>query len=165
MIRDEVHRTMRIRYAKFGDARIFGEDAPARKKMSDWEAEERFKQVWTDKLEAHVRVAPVITATQARELLEDEIYQKYVIDTAQYRQFLLDQVPIVVRLNRDATEDGVCEQFWPLGAHRDPSRLCIYFDTVAEKVDFDDLSRSLDYHPQRLAMELLMDFMRKHPKR
>lgn len=117
MIRDEIHRVMRISNARFGDARIFGEDSDVRRKMNDWQAEERFKQVWRDKLEAHVRVAPIVSAEQARELLEEK-FRSYVIDAAQYRQFLIDQVPIVVRLNRDATEDGVLRT--ALGVGRSP---------------------------------------------
>lgn len=164
MIEDQINPSQRIYCVRGGDARIFGQDSDVRRRMTDQEAEERFAKVWTEKLEPHVRIAPIITAEQARELLEER-QRSFAPDAYQYRQFMIDSVPFVVRLNKDATEIGICNQVWPLGAHRDPSRLCMHFETVAEKEAFDGLARSLNYDPRHLALELVMDFMRKHPRR
>jgi hypothetical protein len=164
MIKDETNPKQKQYCVRGGDARIFGGDPDVRRRMSDQEAEERFAKVWADKLEALVRTAPVISAEQARELLEEK-QRTYVTEAGQYRQFMIDAVPIVVRMNKDATENGICDQIWLLGAHRDPSRLCMHFETVALKEDFDQLAKSLGYEPRILALELVMDFMRKHPKR
>ena len=164
MIREEIHPKSKHYHVKGGDARVFGQDSDVRRKMSDQQLEERFALVWAEKLESEARGATVITADQARELLEEK-QREYVLDVGQYRQFVVDSVHFVVHLNHGADQNGICNRLWSLGTHRDPARLCMVFDTVVEKEDFDVLAKSLGYEPRNLALSLVMDFMRKHPKR
>lgn len=143
-----------------GDARVFGEDADLRRKMSTDELQERFSKVWSTVLEPQVRSAPIISLPEARELLQGKPLQ-YVVAGYQYRAFSIHSAVFVARLNESATTNGSCDQLWALGAHRDPTRLCLYFGSITEKTKFDDLARALGYEPKELALALVSDFAKK----
>lgn len=160
MIGETINRSWKAILARTGDARVFGEQSDVRRRMSDEEAIEHFATVWETKLEPEVRHAPLISAAEASELLEGR-QREYAVEGYQFRQFSLHSVVCVVRLNKDAKEDGVCDQLWSLGAHRDNTRLCMYFETVADRDRFEEISRNLGWEPRNLALSLATDFMRK----
>ena len=160
MIRESINPPWKVILARTGDARVFGEQSDVRRKMDDEAAIEHFAEVWNNKLEPEVRKAPVISAAEAKELLEGK-QRDYAIDGFQFRQFSLHSVVFVARLNNGATEEGKCDQLWPLGAHRDNTRLCMYFETVANRERFEQIARQLHWEPKELALSLAMDFMQK----
>jgi hypothetical protein len=160
MINDNIHPLWKMRLARSGDARVFGEQSDVRRKMDDEGALRHFADVWQSKLEPEIRRAPVIPTTEAVELLEGK-QREYAIDGYQYRQFSLDSVIFIARLNDGATENGNCDQLWPLGAHRDNTRLCMYFDTVDDRERFEEIARELGWDPKTLALSLATDFMIK----
>ena len=158
MLQESVHRRMKIGSIKFGDARVFGEDSDIRRKLDDDAAVKRFDELWKSTLAAEVETAPLITREQAEELLEEKL-KSYAIDGYTYRQFVLDNVPFVARI----TGGGWCDQLWALGAHRDNTRLCVHFDTIADRQRFEKISSQLGWNSKVLALRLLIDFMQKFP--
>ncbi len=163
MIQENINQAWKRNLARTGDARIFGERSDVRRQLSDAEAIVHFDQVWTEKLEKEVRNATPISVAEAKELLEGK-QRAFALEGHQFRQFSLDSVPFVVRLNSGATDVGICDQLWPLGAHRDNTRLCMYFNTIEDKRRFDELATRLHWAPRVLALKLAMDFMDKFPK-
>jgi len=143
-----------------GDARVFGQDADVRRKMSTVELQARFAEVWSKVLESEVSTAPIIPLPEARELLEGKPLE-YVVSGYQYRAFSIHSVVFLARLNESATTGGSCNQLWALGTHRDPTRLCLHFGSIPEKTQFDELARSLGYEPKELALALVSDFVKK----
>jgi hypothetical protein len=147
---------MKIGSIKFGDARVFGEDSDIRRKLSDEDAIARFGALWSSTLAAQVESAPEITREQAEELLEGKL-KTYAAAGYTYRQFLFHNVPFVSRI----TGRGYCDQLWALGAHRDNTRLCVNFETIADRERFDEIAAKLGWHPKVLGLRLLPDFMQK----
>ncbi len=156
MIAESIHPKMKIGSIKFGDARVFGEDSDVRRKLADEAAIARFGELWLSTLAPEVEKAPEITREQAEELLEEK-FKSYVAAGYAYRQFLLHNVPFVVRI----TANGHCDQLWALGAHRDNTRLCVYFETIADRERFEAIARRLGWQSKVLGLSLLMDFMKK----
>ena len=163
MIKESINSRWKQILARTGDARVFGERSDVRRKMEDQEALTHFSEVWRSKLEQEVRGAPIISAAEAKELLEGK-QRDYAIEGHQFRQFLLHSVPFVVRLNKEATDEGTCDQLWPLGIHRDNTRLCMYFETIEEKERFEHIAARLGREPKVLALKLATDFMDKFPR-
>ncbi|MFB2877774.1 hypothetical protein [Floridanema aerugineum] len=162
MIDESLFPQSKVYLVKGGDAKVFGEDSDIRRRMTDTQAIERFKNIWEKVLEPEIRKAPIITAEEAKELLEGK-QRDYAIRGFQFRQFSLHSAVFVARLNKDATEDGVCDQLWGIGAHRDNTRLCMYFETVEEKLRFEEIASNLKIEPRQLALQLVMDFVHKFP--
>ena len=142
MIHENMKPQWKIILARTGDARVFGEQSDVRRKMDDEAALQHFAKVWQAKLEPEIQKAQVISAAEAKELLEGK-QRDYAVDGFQYRQFSLYSVVCIARLDLGATEEGSCDQPWPLGAHRDNTRLCMYFETVAERERFERIARQL----------------------
>lgn len=145
---------------KRGDARVFGEDSGARRKLTDEEAIAQFEALWASKLSAEVDAAPEITMEEAAEMLENATLKSHVKPGYTYRQFSLYHVPFIVRI----TLGGVCDQFWNIGMHRDNTRLCVYFDSNEELKRFEAVAALTMFEPKQLALSLLRDFMNKFPK-
>ncbi len=131
MIEENIYTKSKIYHVKGGDARVFGDDSDVRRKMTEAQAVERFATIWQNILEPEIRKAPTITSEEAEELLEGK-QKEYVIDGFQFRQFSLNSVVFIARLKLETKEDGVCDQLWSLGVHRDNTRLCIYFSTIED---------------------------------
>lgn len=163
MIKERIHLSSKQYHVTGGDARVFGQDADVRRKMTSKQVEERFAQVWEQLLEPEVRKAPIISLEEARELLDGKALE-HAKPGYQYRQFSIDLAVFIARLSKEATEDGICDQLWPLGAHRDPTRLCLYFETIESKRQFEGIARQLKTEPRSLALWLVMDFVNKFPK-
>ena len=159
-IPESIRNEQKVGSIRFGDARVFGEDSDIRRKLGESEAVRRFGELWSSTLAAHVEAAPVITREEAEEMLEQKL-KSFAITGYEYRQFSLHQVPFVARI----TGGGYCDQLWALGAHRDNTRLCVHFDTIAERERFEDVSKQLGWNSKTLGLCLLMDFMQKFPKR
>ena len=125
MIEENILLSIKKYHVTGGDARVFGQDADVRRKMNSNEATERFTRIWQRLLEPQVRNAPIIPLEEARELLEGKALE-YVLAGHQYRQFSIDSAVFIARLNKEATEDGACDQLWPLGhAGTQPAFVCI----------------------------------------
>jgi hypothetical protein len=163
MFKEKILPKVKAFHVTGGDSRVFGEDAAERRKMGPKQVGERFAQVWRDLLEPEIRVAPIISLDEARELLEGRSLE-YALSGYQYRQISIDSALFLVRLNSDASQDGVCDQLWSLGAHRDPTRLCVYFNAAEAKARFETVARRLGWKPQNLALQLLADFVEKFPE-
>lgn len=162
MITEELKRNWKIYLAKGGDARVFGEESDVRRKMTDEEALEHFAKVWNEVLEREVRTAPRTTLQEAKELIGEK-QAVYASSGYQYRQFSIHAVVFIAQLDHDADHIGKCLQLWPLGAHRDNTRLCMHFDTVAERERFDRIAKHLGFQAKELALRLAMDFLTKFP--
>jgi hypothetical protein len=147
---------MKVGCIKYGDARVFGEDSDVRRKLGDEAAIARFAELWSTKLAAEVEKAPEITREQAEELLEEKL-KSYATAGYVYREFLLHNVPFVARI----TGGGYCDQLWALGAHRDNTRLCVNFETIADRQRFEEIAGRLRFQPKVLGLRLLTDFMDK----
>jgi hypothetical protein len=156
MIPESIHPRMKVGSIKFGDARVFGEDSDIRRKLSDESAIARFGELWASTLAAEVESAPKITREQAEELLEEKL-KSYATAGYTYRQFLLHNEPFIARI----TGGGYCDQLWALGAHRDNTRLCVNFETIADRERFEEIAGNLGWHPKVLGLRLLTDFMQK----
>jgi hypothetical protein len=143
---------------RFGDARVFGEDSDVRRKLTDSDAIVRFEELWSGTLSAHVESAPEITRDEAEEMLEQKL-KSFAVMGYKYRQFSLHQVPFIARI----TGGGSCDQLWALGAHRDNTRLCVHFDTIAERDRFEQIAKELGWSSKVLGVRLLTDFMEKFP--
>lgn len=153
---ENVHDRMKVGHIKWGDARVFGEDSDIRRKLSDNDAVKRFDEVWRTKLASEVASSPEITRDEAEELLEEK-FKSYATAGYSFRQFSLHHVPFIARV----TQGGVCDQLWALGAHRDNTRLCLHFDTIADKEQFDSIARRFGWEPKVLALRLCKDFVNK----
>lgn len=159
-IRGSIRNEQKAGHIRFGDARVFGEDSDIRRKLEDLEAIARFGDLWKSLLSAHVESAPEITREEAEEMLESKL-KRFAEVGFTYRQFSLHQVPFVARI----TGGGYCDQLWALGAHRDNTRLCVYFDTNADRERFEEISKQLGWNAKALGLRLLTDFMQKFPRR
>lgn len=162
MIEDRIHLALKKSLVKYGDAEIFGEDSHVRRAMSEDEIVERFVKIWREVLEPEIRCAKAITLEHAREMLDERVH-RYVVEGYQYREFSTDLVAFVARLNPEATKDGNCTQLWSLGAHRDPTRLCMFFNSPDDRKQFEVVAKNIQLEAKKLATELAYDFMRKFP--
>ena len=163
MFQEQLLESWKKWLARGGDAKVFGEDSDFRKHMSDEKALRRFSKVWKETLEPAIQRAEHIPLEKVISSVDDK-QKKYALKPFQYRQFSIDSAVFIVRLNEGAKASGVCSQLWPLGAHRDNTRLCIHFNTVAEKEFFDSLAKNLGWtKPAKLALQLVTDFMSKFP--
>jgi hypothetical protein len=160
MIGNSVNSFLKKRHVQWGDAEVFGHDSDIRRNMDDDAIDARFTEVWNTKIEPELREATQITSDEAAELL-DEANKRYATAGFQYRQFSLHNVPFVARLNRDATQDGTCDQLWSLGTHRDNTRLCVYFDTIEDRQRFHRIAERNGWADKDLGLRLLMDFIDK----
>lgn len=160
MIEDNIHTSSKLHHIKHGDARVFGEDSDVRRRLDLDPAIKRFTQVWKDVLEPKIRTASEITPEKAKELLEGK-QREYATAGFQFRQFSIHGAVFVAGLNKDATEEGRCDQLWSIGTHRDTTRLCMYFNTVEEKEQFETIAKRLGWQSQELALQLVMDFATK----
>lgn len=163
MIKEKILSKVKAFHVTGGDSRVFGEDAAERRKMGPQQVGERFAQVWRDLLEPQIRVAPEITLDEARDLLDGK-FLEYALPGYQYRQISIDSALFLVRLNREADQNGACDQLWSLGAHRDPTRLCLFFEAAEAKARFVAIAHKLSWKPQDLALQLLVDFVKKFPE-
>lgn len=167
MIHEKLNPVSKLYLARGGDARFFGEDSEGRRKMSEPLALQLFAEIWKSTFEPEIGKAAAISAAEARELLDGKP-RAYAIEGYQFRQFSLHSVVFIARLNRAATEDGECDQLWSLGAsvaaHRDNTRLCIHFETVADRERFEFIAEQLNKEPRKLALSLAADFMHKFPE-
>lgn len=152
---ETIQPKMKCSHIKWGDAVVFGDDSGERRRLSDLEAVQRFNQLWQTTLAEKVIEAEEITWEKAHKLLDDR-FKSYAVTGFIFRQFSLDEVPFVARI----TPAGVCDQFWSLGTHRDPTRLCMHFENVKEKESFDKLAQQHGWQPKVLALRLCMDFMK-----
>ena len=57
----------------------------------------------------------------------------------------------------------VLRSAWALGAHRDNTRLCVHFDTIADRDRFEQIAKELGWSSKVLGVRLLTDFMEKFP--
>lgn len=160
MIEERINSKWKMILSRTGDAGVFGEQSDVRRKMDDQSALDHFAKVWRQTLEPEVRKAPVISVEEVKELLEGK-QREYAVDDYQFRQFSLYSVVFVVRLNQNATENGTCDQLWQLGAHRDNTRLCMYFNSITEKERFERIAQQLHREPKNLALQLALDFVQK----
>src|SRR6478736_851172 len=144
-----------------GDARVFGEDADLRRKFNDTKINKRFKQVWEETIAPGLDGGQTVTADEAKELLGDR-RAEFVKPGFEYRQFSVDTAAFLARLSV-VPNSPTCDQLWPLGAHRDPTRLCVHFERVEDLANFSSLARSLKTEPKKLLLELAVDFMNKFP--
>lgn len=163
MIEENIHLSLKRSLIRYGDAEIFGEDSHVRRKMTDTEITNRFAEIWNEVLEPEVRKAKTVTLEHAREMLDEKVHG-YAKEGYQYREFSTDLVAFVARLNPEATENGRCTQLWSLGAHRDPTRLCIFFESPSDRMQFDSVAKRLQIDAKKLAVDLAYDFMRKFPQ-
>ncbi|MBP0017762.1 MAG: hypothetical protein J7647_09405 [Cyanobacteria bacterium SBLK] len=154
-MKENINEKIKLSHIRGGDALIFGKDSDVRRKLSDTDALKRFSEIWPS-FEPEIENAPEITQEEAKELLEER-YCSFVQSQYSFKQFSLNQVPFVVRITRE----GVCDQLWSLGAHRDPTRLCIYFEKIEDKKKFDAIANQLQWDSQKLARQLCIDFMQK----
>ncbi len=161
MIIEDLNRNWKITLARGGDASVFGAESDVRRRMDEEDALRHFGTVWEAKLEPELRKAPPISTAQAKKLVKEN-QQNYAVDGYQYRQFSLDSAVFVARLNQHASEDGRCDQLWPLGVLRDNTRLSMYFEEVAHRERFEQLAHGFfRQKPEELALSLAMDFLRK----
>ena len=163
MIEENIYPNWKLYLAREGDARVFGEQSDVRRQMDDPTALRHFAEVWNDVLEPELRGAPEITIEEAAELVEGK-QREYVRSGHQYRWFSLYSVPFIAWLNSNADEDGTCDQLWPLGVHRDNTRLCMHFASIPDKERFDRLARRLGWKPKELVLKFVTDFMNKFPE-
>jgi len=131
-----------------------------RRKFDDSQVDTRFREVWESLISVSLETAPVVTIEEAKELLGDEKRAAYVIPGYEYRQFSVDSAAFLARVSRNR-EDLDCDQLWSIGAHRDPTRLCVHFETIEALTQFSAVSRRLGYKPKDLLLALGMDFLSK----
>jgi hypothetical protein len=161
MIRENLSARSKEFLVRGGDARVFGDDTDARRKFSDDEVVERFRNVWHDTIAPNLREAPIVTPEEARELV-GESRARFVQAGYVFRQFTVDTAAFVARLTTPDA-DAECDQLWSIGGHQDPTRLCVYFEKVEHLERFSDIARDLGHGPRDLLLELAMDFLYKFP--
>ena len=161
MIRDRIHAASKKFLVQGGDARVFGGDVDARWQFDEAQVETRFREVWNSVLQRPLETAATITREEARELLADK-RTRYVTEGYEFRRFAVGFSEFVARLaERDAELE--CDQLWSISAQRDPTRLCVHFESPDELTRFAALAKELAKHPRELLLELALDFMRKFP--
>jgi len=161
MVRDRVHAASKKFLVQGGDARVFGGDVDARWQFDERQVEARFVEVWTSVLVRPLEAAPTITRDEARELLGDK-RTRYVVEGYEFRRFAVGFVEFVARLSTRQSELE-CDQLWSVAAPRDPTRLCVHFESPDELARFSAIARELEKQPRDLLLELALDFMRKFP--
>jgi hypothetical protein len=148
----------KVFHVRTGDAGIFGEDSDVRRKMTPPDCVNRFREIWSTKLENAVEEAQIITFEEASELLNDNRRLRLLSDWEQ-RQFSLLNVPFIAQVKKISEGHYACNALWVLGRHRDNTRLSVYFDTVAQRERFEAISRRLSWESRELAKKILDDFM------
>jgi len=161
MIREAIHAASKKFLVQGGDPRIFGADVDARWQFDESQVEARFREVWSTVLLRSLETATTITADEARELLADK-RTRYVNEGYQFRRFAVGFTEFVARLAVRESELE-CDQLWSISTQRDPTRLCVHFESPDELTRFTTIARDLGKHPRDLLLELALDFMHKFP--
>ena len=161
MIRDRIHAASKKFLVQGGDARVFGADADARWQFDEGQVEARFDQVWNSVLLRPLEAAGTITREEARELLGDK-RTRYVTEGYEFRRFAVGFSEFVARLAVRQAELE-CDQLWSISTQRDPTRLCVHFESPDELTRFATVARGLNRQPRDLLLELALDFMQKFP--
>jgi hypothetical protein len=161
MIRDRIHPASKKFLVQGGDPRVFGADVEARWQLDDTQVETRFRQAWQTVLLRPLETASTITREEARELLGEKRL-RYVAEGYEFRRFAVGFAEFVARL---VVRDGEleCDQLWPISTQRDPTRLCVQFESADDRERFGAIAKELDKQPRDLLLELALDFMRKFP--
>jgi hypothetical protein len=161
MIRERLHAASKKFLVQGGDARVFGADIDVRWQLNDEQVEARFREAWSKQLASALEKATTITAEEARELVGDK-RARYVTDAYEYRRFAVGFAEFVARvaLREDELE---CDQLWSVSTQRDPTRLCVHFESPDELRRFAAIAKDLNQQPRDLLLALALDFMHKFP--
>lgn len=161
MIRDRIHAASKKFLVQGGDARVFGADVDVRWQLDEAQVEARFRETWDAQLVRPLERGTTITAEEARELLGDK-RTRYVTGDYEFRRFSVGFTDFVARLAvRDSELE--CDQLWSISTQRDPTRLCVHFESSDEHRRFAAIAKELNKQPRDLLLELALDFMHKFP--
>jgi hypothetical protein len=161
MIRERIHAASKKFLVQGGDARVFGADVDARWQLDEDQVETRFREAWSKQLASALEKAATITAEEARELVGDK-RTRYVTEGYEFRRFAVGFAEFVARLARREAELE-CDQLWSISTQRDPTRLCVHFESPDELRRFAEIAKDLNKQPRDLLLALALDFMHKFP--
>ena len=163
----QVDNSVKIRLAKWGPNKLFGDEVDARQKtMGPDKLISLFDNVWESVLKVAVETAEIVNAADARERLNDN--EKRFFDFNQdHREFRLPDknIEFIAQIRPIPNDDRELTQLWVIySLDNNPKVLRITFDTVEERRNFARLAKALKWNDVDLGKSLVLDFMAKFPK-
>lgn len=156
MITETINPQLKSILVQNGDAEVFGDDSPARRKMSPDECVERFRQIWPEIAQALEPDDTIVPRSRLASLLPRGVGD-YYDKQAQHRLASVKGALFLAQID-PATRS--CNQLWGLGKNTDPSRLTIRFDSIEAHDNFTKCADRLGWKSDKLAETILNEFTR-----
>jgi hypothetical protein len=157
----------KIRIAKWGANKLFGDPDKRKNEMNDEQLIKLFDRVWNVTLEHAVLSADVCDANEAYERISAK--ERNFFDFEQeHRQFRLKDlnVEFIAQLESLADDEQSLTQLWRISSTDiNPKTLYVTFETVEERLRFKEIANSLGWHDDNLGLNLILDFMAKVSKK
>lgn len=153
--------------AKLGPNKLFGDDVDQRKKLSNIDAELLFDRVWKNTLEHEVRAGDQCDSNDAKSRLTPT-QQQYFDSTQEHRSFRMQALnaEFIAQLYCHSIDEYEMTQLWRVSSSdTHPKTLFVTFATVEEREKFRKLATNLGIKDDDLGLQLILDFMKKHPGR
>lgn len=157
----------KIRIAKWGANKLFGDPDKRKNEMSDEQLIKLFDSVWDGILKSAVISADNCDSNEAYERIS--VKERNFFDFGQeHRQFRLKDlnVEFIAQLESLPDSEQSLTQLWRISSTDiNPKTLYVTFETVEERKRFKELANSLGWHDENLGLNLVLDFMAKFPKK
>lgn len=157
----------KVRIAISGPNKLFGISFEDRKKMPTEDLVKLFDRVWREFLEREI-----IEATQwaARDAYERLLPSNQAFFDFQQSHFAFRpknmNLEMIAQLNETSAGEWELTQLWKVASSdTHPETLYVTFESVEERERFRRLANALGQHDETLGLELIRDFMQKHPER
>lgn len=162
-----VSNDVKQRLVQFGPNKLFGNDIDNRDKLVGDEAITLFDQVWNEMLYRQICLAGQCTANDARSRLTSS-QQRYFDASQEHRSFRIQTLnaEFIIQLIIIDSDSYELTQLWRVSSSdTHPKTLFITFETVEKREKFKRLSDNLGTKDEDLGLQLILDFMSKHPNR
>ncbi len=159
-MRIEVRRETKVRVARIGPQRTFG-DYESRQKQSDEEVVSLFDHQWDIGLRSAVERAHDCECEVARSRLQEK-HLTYIDSDQEQKQFRFQNMEFIAQLKELRENEYELTQLWRVQSGDDhPKTLWITFDTVAERKRFKSIAEHLQRKDEDLGLEIVRDFITK----
>lgn len=163
-VSDDVKSTL----AKYGPNKLFGDDVDDRKKLPHLDAVRLFNRVWNTVLAVAIETAEKCDSDDAKQRLTFS-QQQYFKSSQEHRSFRMQNLnaEFIVQLARgEGDHTYELTQLWRVSSSdTHPKTLFVTFDTVEQRERFKTLAQNLGIKDEDLGLQLVLDFMAKHPGR
>jgi len=157
--------------ARRGPNKLFGENIDERRELSDHDALRLFSGVWQQSLERAITNASRCDSYDAHGRIKSSEQEEFDF-SQEHRMFRIQEVnaEFVVQLNSTFDSQGNANSeltyLWQIPVSEAQDKiLVITFGAVEQREQFRQLANNLGTNDEELGLQLVMDFMAKHPDR